>query len=295
MLQTLRDMTRSLPSHWANQLTNMAAQMENGVAAGDRQGNLDILRNQVFPLISDYVRRTHDHGMARSLLSMLTLDMVRYENGNENELLQAFRHLGNYNIFKGDLSRLSDQDLLRLLKETDFAKAARSNSFAERFTELAQRSLRGEGGSAAQEIFRNLMASILINESVYMPLQHLLLPFQWDGRAVFSEMWVDPDDGNSGGQEEASPRLLIKMDVEGLGAFDLLISGSGGKTAMQVNCPRQVAAFSGDISRDLGEILQRNGLTPGDIRVSAMRSPMSISDAFPNLFQEVKNGVDVKV
>ncbi|MCI9257161.1 MAG: hypothetical protein HFE96_04935, partial [Acutalibacter sp.] len=57
MLQTLRDMTRSLPSHWANQLTNMAAQMENGVAAGDRQGNLDILRNQVFPLISDYVRR----------------------------------------------------------------------------------------------------------------------------------------------------------------------------------------------------------------------------------------------
>ena len=295
MLQTLRDMTRSLPSHWANQLTNMAAQMENGVAAGDRQGNLDILRNQVFPLISDYVRRTHDHGMARSLLSMLTLDMVRYENGNENELLQAFRHLGNYNIFKGDLSRLSDQDLLRLLKETDFAKAARSNSFAERFTELAQRSLRGEGGSAAQEIFRNLMASILINESVYMPLQHLLLPFQWDGRAVFSEMWVDPDDGHSGGQEEASPRLLIKMDVEGLGAFDLLISGSGGKTAMQVNCPRQVAAFSGDISRDLGEILQRNGLTPGDIRVSAMRSPMSISDAFPNLFQEVKNGVDVKV
>ena len=108
-------------------------------------------------------------------------------------------------------------------------------------------------------------------------------------------MWVDPDDGHSGGQEEASPRLLIKMDVEGLGAFDLLISGSGGKTAMQVNCPRQVAAFSGDISRDLGEILQRNGLTPGDIRVSAMRSPMSISDAFPNLFQEVKNGVDVKV
>ena len=57
MLQTLRDMTRSLPSHWANQLTNMAAQMENGVAAGDRQGNLDILRNQVFPLISDYVRQ----------------------------------------------------------------------------------------------------------------------------------------------------------------------------------------------------------------------------------------------
>lgn len=295
MLRTLYDMTRSLPSHWSNQLTDLAAQMENGIAAHDRQGNLDILRGQVFPLISDYVRRTHDHGMARSLLSMLTLDMVRYENGDERGLIQAFRHLGNYNIFKGDLSNLSDADVLRLLNDTEFSRAARSDSFAERFVQLAQRSLEGEGGTAAQEIFRALLNSILINESVYMPLQHLLLPFQWEDKAVFSEMWVDPDAEHNQGREEPSPRLLIKMDVEGLGAFDLLIDSSGGRTSLQVSCPQQVAAFSGDISRDLSDILQRNGLSPGDIRVSAMRRPMNISDAFPNLFQEVKNGVDVKV
>ncbi|WP_322172751.1 hypothetical protein [Acutalibacter caecimuris] len=295
MMRTLQDMTRSLPSHWANQLTEMLGRMENSVAAGDRQGGLDILRGQVFPLISDYVRRTHDHGMARNLLSLLTLDMVRYENGDEKSLIQAFRHLGNYNIFKGDLSSLSDGDVLRLLGDTEFARASRADSFAERFAQLAQRSLRGEGGTAAQEIFRNLLSSILINESVYMPLQHLLLPFQWDDRAVFAEMWVDPDAQHSGGREEPAPRLLIKMDIEGLGMFDLLIDGSGGHTSLQVSCPRQVAAFSGDISRDLSDILQRNGLSPGDIRVSAMRQPMNISDAFPTLFQEVKSGVDVKV
>lgn len=295
MVRTLQDMTRSLPSHWSNQLTGIIGQMQNGIATGDREGNLDILRNQVFPLIADYVRRTHDHGMARSLLSLLTLDMVRYENGGERELIQSFRHLGNYNIFKGDLNQLSDEEVLRLLTDTEFAKAAKSDSFAEKFTEMAHRSLRGEGGAAAQEIFRNLISSILINESVYMPLQHLLLPFQWDDRAVFSEMWIDPDAQHSGGREDPAPRLLIKMDIEGLGAFDLLIDQNGGRTSMQVSCPREVAAFSGEVSRDLGGILQRNGLSPGDIRVSPMRTPMSISDAFPNLFQEVKNGVDVKV
>lgn len=295
MLRTLADMTQSLPSHWANQLTDIAGRMENAFAAKDRQGALEILRGQVFPLISDYVRRTHDHGMARSLLSLLTLDMVRYENGDEKSLVQAFRHLNNYNIFKGDLSALSDEDILRLLDDTDFAKASRADSFAERFVQLAQRSLRGEGGTAGQEIFRNLMNSILINESVYMPLQHLLLPFQWEDRAVFSEMWVDPDAQHSGGREAPAPRLLIKMDIEGLGAFDLLIDSSGGRTSLQVSCPRQVAAFSGEVSRDLSEILTRNGLTPGDVRVSAMRRPIAISDAFPKLFQEVKSGVDVKV
>lgn len=295
MLRTLYDMTRSLPSHWANQLTDIAGRLENAFAAGDRQGGLEILRGQVFPLIADYVTRTHDHGMARSLLSLLTLDMVRYENGDEKALVQSFRHLGNYNIFKGDLSGLSDENVLRMLGETDFAKAARSDNFAERFTQLALRSLRGEGGTAAQEIFRNLLSSILINESVYMPLQHLLLPFQWEDRAVFSEMWVDPDAQHSGGREEPAPRLLIKMDIEGLGAFDLLIDQAGGRTSLQVACPREMAPFSGDISHDLSDILTRNGLTPGDIRVAAMRQPMTISDAFPTLFQEVRSGVDVKV
>ncbi|MCI9224491.1 MAG: hypothetical protein HFE91_03370 [Acutalibacter sp.] len=296
MLRTLYDMTKSLPSHWANQLTDMAAKMENGIAARDRQGNLELLRGQVFPLISDYVRRTHDHGMARGLLSMLTLDIVRYENGAENDLIQAFRHLGNYNIFKADLNGLSDADILRLLKDTEFAKASRSDNFTQRFIELAQRSLQGEGGTAAQDIFRSLMSSILINESVYMPLQHLMLPFQWEDKAVFSEMWVDPDAEHSAGREAPAPRLLIKMDIEGIGPFDLIIdSSTSGKTSMQVSCPQEVAAFSGDVSRDLTDILTRNGLTPGDVRVSAMKRPMNISDAFPNLFQEVKNGVDVKV
>ena len=295
MLRTLYDMTRSLPSHWSNQLMDMAAKMENGIAAHDRQGNLDLLRGQVFPLISDYVRRTHDHGMARGLLSMLTLDIVRYENGNESSLIQAFRHLGNYNIFKADLNGLSDSDILRLLTDTEFSKASRSDNFTQRFIELAQRSLQGEGGTAAQDIFRSLMSSILINESVYMPLQHMLLPFQWEDKAVFSEMWVDPDAEHSGGQEAPAPRLLIKMDIEGVGPFDLVIDGAGGKTSLMVSCPQEVAAFSGDISRDLTDILTRNGLSPGDIRVSAMKKPITISDAFPKLFQEVKSGVDVKV
>ena len=107
---------------------------------------------------------------------------------------------------------------------------------------------------------------------------------------------MDPDAEHSACWEAPAQRLLIKMDIEGIGPFDLMIdSSASGKTSLQVSCPQEVAAFSGDVSRDLTDILTRNGLTPGDVRVSAMKRPMNISDAFPNLFQEVKNGVDVKV
>ena len=295
MVRTLYDMTQSLPSHWAGRLLDTAAQMENGVAAGDRQGNLQLLRDQVFPLISNYVSTTHDHGRARTLLSMLTLDMVRYENGSEEEMIASFRHLNSYGIFPEDLSKLSDADILRLLKETEFTRASASDKFAQHLTQLTGRALGGEANMQMQDALRNIMASILVNESVYMPLRHLLLPFMWDDKAVFSEMWVDPDEENGTGQNGPSPRILIKMDVEGLGTFDLLIDHTGGRTSMNVSCPETVAAHSGEVSRSLGDILERNGLKAGDIRVGPMRRGMNISDAFPKLFEGVMTGVDVKV
>ncbi len=294
MVRTLYDMTQSLPSHWSSRLLDTAAQMENGVAAGDRQGNLQLLRDQVFPLISNYVSTTHDHGRARTLLSMLTLDMVRYENGGEQEMVTAFRHLNSYGIFPEDLNKLSDEDILRLLKGTEFSKASSSDRFADHLAQLTGRALGGEANMQMQEALRNIMASILVNESVYMPLRHLLLPFQWEDKAVFSEMWVDPDEDKGSGQAP-SPRILIKMDIEGLGAFDLLIDNGGGRTSMNVSCPESVAAHSGEVSRSLGDILERNGLRAGDIRVGPMRKAVNISDAFPKLFERVMTGVDVKV
>ncbi len=294
MVRTLYEMSRSLPSHWSGRLLDTAARLQNGVAAGDRQGNLQLLRNEVFPLISDYVRHTHDHGRARGLLSMLTLDMVRYENGGEREMVMAFRHLSSYGIFPEGLENLSDEEILRLLRETEFTKAARTDRFTEHLVKMTDKALAGEANVATQDALRNIMASILVNESVYMPLLHLLLPFQWENKAVFSEMWVDPDDG-SGGQQGGGTRILIKMDIQGLGVFDLLVESSAGRTSLQVSCPEAVAAHSGEVSRSLNDILERNGLRAGEIRVSPMRRPMNISEAFPKLFQEVMTGVDVKV
>lgn len=297
ILRSLFEMSKSLPSRWADQLLSLSAQFENGAAAGDRSGNLSLLRDQFFPMMGDYVQRTHDHGRARNLLSMLTLDLVRYENGGEDGLIQSFRHLNSCHIFAKDLGGLSDSEILRLLGETDFHKASKNDSFANHLINLTKQALNGESGTAAQEVFRNITASILINESVYLPLRHALLPFEWNGISVFSEMWVDPDseEKQGGRAEDPAQRILIKMDIQNLGAFDLLFHSQGGKTSLQVSCPQKVAGFSGEISRDLGSILERNDLVPGDVSVAAMRQPLTISEVFPALFEKGAKGVDVKI
>ena len=297
MLRETADLAQSIPSPWSQQAEEILSRMQNGVDAGDREGNLKLLRGQLFPLISRYVSTTHDHGRARTLLTYLTLDVARYENGSTDGLLRAFRHLSSVRILPDELGKLSDEEILRLLRESDFTKAARNNAFADHIAELTNQALRGRGGADAQEVFHNIMASLLINESVYMPLTHAMIPLDWNGNRMFSELWLDPDaegDGGAGSGGEKSMRLLIKLDMESLGAFDLLFNIKGESVSLQAACPQSVAAFSEQVSRTLGAILTRNGLQAADIRVTPMRRPVAVSDVFPRIYQRM-TGVNVKV
>lgn len=299
LVRTVTDMTRSVPSRWGNPLTEIAAKLENGVASGDRAGNLRILRDQLFPLISNYVTTTHDHGRARALLSMLTLDVARYENGAPEPLLQSFRLLATNGALPEELSKLPDKDVLRLLKETDFGKAKESDLFAERVVSMTSRALDGEGGVEAQDAFRNIMAALLLNESVYMPIAHFMLPLNMDDNLMFSELWVDPDaedeqkHPSSGGGGPAT-RVLIKMDIQSLGAFDVLINEREGAVNLSVRCPEEVAAFSEQISRSLEDILARDGLKPEAVVVGAMKRPLTISEVFPKLYERM-DSINVKI
>lgn len=295
LLRNLYAMSKALPSRWADALLNLTAQLENGIASGDRAGNLQLLRGQIIGMIADYVGKTHDLGRARGLLSRLTLDLVRYENGAEANVIQAFRQIAGYGVFHDGLGELSDEDILRLLRSSEFSRAAQNDAFADKLAALAQRALRGEGGTGMQEAFREIVSAMLLNESVYMPVRHLMLPLSFQGRNMFSEMWIDPD-AESGGKGDAqkTTRILLKMDIEDLGLFDVLLDSRGERVSLQVGCPERVAPFAGVVARGLGDILTRNGLKPESVHVAAMKQPMTISGVFPKIFER-KNSVNVKV
>ena len=295
MLRTVSDMVDSLPGKWSQQLEELLRQLEEGIAGGDRQGNLELLRQKLFPLISRYVQATHDHGAARGLLSMLTLDVARYENGSEAGLLQSLRHLASTGVLPENLSHLSDAELLQILQSTEFFRASQENAFADRMASLTSRALQGEGGPAAQEAFHNILNSILINESVYMPLQHTMLPLNWNGNLMFAEMWVDPDaDGSSSSSGDGGAmRILIKMDIQSLGAFDMLISARRDRVALELACPKAVSEHSAAVSEVIGEILRRNGLNVESVTVAERKRPVTISEIFPKLYERM-GGVNVK-
>jgi len=297
LARNLSNMANAMPASWGDQLRALAAQLENGIAAGDRQGNIQLLQQQVFPLMSSYVSQTHDLGTPRELLTLLALDLARYENGSEEKLAEAFHQLSGYGTLKGMLGGIDSNSLMQLLQGSQFAKNTSAAQFADHLAAAAARALRGEGSAEVQEIFRNLVSAMLVNESVYMPLNHFLIPMEMDGRMLFSELWVDPDaEEKSGGQGQGEKcmRFLFKLDVQGLGLFDVILTSRERDVGIVVSCPEGAVPFSKEIEQNISKILTRNDLNPAAVSVRKMERPVTLTEVFPKIF-EGKNSVNVKV
>ena len=296
LLRELRGMADTMPASWGAKLYELLAQLENGIAAGDRQGNLALLQKGAIPYMSEYVERTHDMGTPRELLTMLTLNVARYQNGSVENLLELFHQLGGYGTLKGQLEGIDDQSLLTLLKD-GAGRDARAVQFADHLSAAAAAALRGEGSADVQQIFRNLVSAMLVNESVYMPINHYLLPLEWNGRMLFSELWVDPDAendrGDGSGRKDRGMKLLFKIDVQSLGFFDVILTTRGSEVEVQVGCPARALPFAQRIEQSLTDIVRRNDLTPAKVTVRRMDKPVTLTEVFPKIFEK-RSGVNVR-
>ncbi len=129
-----------------------------------------------------------------------------------------------------------------------------------------------------------------------MPVNHYLIPLEWNGNLLFSELWVDPDaeekqGGRAGG---GAMKFLFKIDVQSLGLFDMVLVHRAGEVDLQIACPEKVAPFSAQIQQALSQILTRNGLRPRDIAVRKMARPLALTEVFPKIFEGM-NSINVKV
>ena len=141
-----------------------------------------------------------------------------------------------------------------------------------------------------------MMTSILLNESVYMPVLHMMLPMQVDGNLTFAEMWVDPDAGRGAGESENERVVqgLVKFDIQDVGFFDLFFVYQDKKVNLQLNYPDALKDKEKEIRNKVAEILAENGLTGQELFFGSSKESIAISEAFPQIFER-KNSINVKI
>ncbi|MDR3765425.1 MAG: hypothetical protein Q3Y08_00075 [Butyricicoccus sp.] len=297
MLRTIRQMSWFMPQRFSQPLSEQLSQLENLLGQGNRSGALSLLQNTLIPYMSDYVSKMHDRGIARSLLSLLILDIARYANGSPQNLLQSFYQLLGYSALKQEFGNLSSNELLKLLQNSASSFQQTEHTVADQLAQLSSRALRGDGGADLRQTFQALVDSILVNQSVYMPLAHAMLPVEMNGRMMFSELWVDPDAEQENGREGSSEkcmRLLLKFDVQDLGLFDLVLTYRDGTVDVSLHCPPHLERFSDLFAQKMESMAEKEGLSAASIRASPMSRALTISEVFPKIFER-KDSINVTI
>lgn len=299
IMQNLQNIRQSIPRSYGDTLAELMTKLYTGSEPGNTTANTAVLKNEIIPYLSKYVSATYDLGKARDWMTMLTLNIARYENGDKVGFLKSFSHLMSFASVREKLGDISPEQLGKILANTEFERATEQYTLLDKLTEILERGMNGtESSHEAKAVFANIINSLLLNESVYMPLLHLMVPADIGGRLMFSEMWIDPDDqpqnGGSNGEREKQIRLFIKFDIKEVGYFEMILLSRDENVDIQLYYPEKLSAHKKMIQEGMSNIMERNGLRFQSLYTDVLQAPKTISEVFPKLYERM-NAVNVRI
>ncbi len=263
--------------------------------------NLRTLKSDLLPYLNSYISKIHDRGVLRDTVAHMADLTGRYENGQSEGVLKAFEKLFDYQTMQQYFQGFDIERLFDVLAGTEYEKAIRQNQEMGKLADIIKKGASGEAGTENTQAFMRIMEAIVLNESVYMPVLHIMMPVCVDGQMMFSEMWVDPDaEGNGGSEQDKESgsqrniRGLVKFDIEDLGFFDMFFSYGRERVSMQINIPDGLEEDSRKIQEDIRRILSEHSIETEELVLGKSNISIPITEAFPRL-RERKNSINVSV
>ena len=322
ILANLETIARQVPAPYAKKLAQLSEKLD--IADPASPANPDLLKKEILPLLSEHVSQNSDYGKMREALSLLLHNTSILNVSSRQNLSEKFARLMDYcsrslpeptmklmrsfyeeavrsgaEARTGARSVPADGDAPRPGQPADAAagRAAPGKEGHSRFAESLISFLSDGGGEGTGG---DILHSLLLDNSVYMPFTHLYLPAVWQGRFLFSQIWIEKREngesspGEPDEQEKRPLSLYLTFDIQDLGYFEARVALAGKKTDIRLSCPTPLLGRSGEITSSLGRILDRNGLQAGEIRLSAGEEP-EIPGIILQKILERKRIVDVTV
>lgn len=263
-------------------------QMDWEAPNGDTAYNTQVLNGKIFPFLSSYISASHDYGEVREAVMLLIYYAVQYENGKQERLKELLGQMSRRaELMEPD--KKAGEEAARLLSQLE--ETGRGGEEAGLLAELLSKGARGLAGQDQIDSCFMALKSLLINESVYLPLIHVVLPFQYQGKQGGAEGWLDP---GQEGDKKRGTRMFFKFFVENLGDFELMLHCLERQADVQLRIPASFDAPSGQVEEAVREILGRSGFSCGRLLVEEMTAPTRLAEAFPEIIRKGE-GINVRV
>lgn len=258
--------------------------------------NVQTLKEQILPFLGNHISETRNMGKIRDIISLVAFNISRYENGSLDSVVQAFKRLSDFPAFRKHFSGITREEMSELFRGIDFAKAAGRDEWADKFLDMLRLGARGSAGIENRDDFLTLIHGMLINESVYMPVLHVMLPVILNGTPVFSEIWLDPDEPSEDSEHPGADgvRMLLKFDMKDVGFFDIFCYYSEGKMDLLLHYPENLSDHDSEIRTGIADILKKNGMEIGYLTVEQGKESIPVSAAFPKIYER-RNSINVTI
>ena len=292
----------SVTEEQTREAPNAARTVVGGYSDRQTEENLNVLKQQIIPFLKQYVSQTNDYGKARDSISMLLHNTAILNVSTRGNLEQQFDQLFRYCKYNLGLPDAT-MDLMRSLFGEEIAsqRSGRSSAFSSALVRLL--SSASGGGAAAgtdRSALQDITRSILLDNSVYMPFQHLFLPVDVDGRFLFAQMWIEKKDEDaeppqSHGSAESRPAsVLLTFDIQDLGYFEAAVKIRNRHVDMSLGYPPALDLYRGSIRAELSSILEKNGLNAENIQVSPCAAP-SVPAIIREAVEKRRRSVNVSI
>lgn len=286
------DIGRLMFSQFRDEFQELVDSMNWEASNGDTEANAGILNGRLIPFLSNYISRTHDYGAVRNAIMLLVFNAVQYENGGEDRLMQLFEKMAGSRefqlLFKGDARAALGSAL------SGAERSAQAGAFADAFSSLILKGANGEAGLENIQQFYNIINGMLLNESVYLPLIHILIPFRYQGKDVMSELWTDPDAGSEEEDGGRRIKMFFKFNIQGLGKFDMILALQDRQVDAQFYVPPALMEQMAHIQQNISGILKNNGLGSGHLMVREKTGDIRVEDVFSSI-REKERGINVRI
>ena len=252
---------------------------------GETGANQETVNSLLIPFLASYISKTHDYGAVRNAAMLFIMYAVNYENGSSEHLEQVFQRLARQMEDGGWLIREPAAALEQLKGQP--AAAEQSGQTAASLAEAIGREVLGQGTEGAAQI-QELLKGLLNNESVYMPLLHLVFPFSMEEKQVASELWINPDAPKQEGEEGRKIRLLANFEIRELGSFQMILTIQDRQADMSLFVPRILLDRKKEIETDLSGILKENGFRPGRVSAGEGMGQLHPLEIFPEIREKAR-------
>ena len=283
------DIDKMLLPSFQGEFEDLLSQLNFQAEPGKTEENTSLINNQIIPFMSNYISRTHDYGAVRNAVVMFILYAVKYENGSEELLGKQKDALMNNPDFRLLFKGNPEEAFKELL---DQVKGQEDNAFPKLFTDFLKAGAEGKAGTENISHFQEVLHGLLVNESVYMPLQHLVMPFRYDDKDVMSEMWVEQEAKDGAGGKLT--KMLLKFNIQSLGNFEIISGISDMRVDLQLFMPEELMDKQKDVEDVLSHILRRNGLSVANLGVYQKTRDFRIQEVFPEI-KEAEKGLNVRI